>query len=105
MGRLTVAVADASTTIAIEAMWDWWWELAFLAFLWSRLFFEEEGPSLLFTDDESAPFCLENLGALPFRFIADKNICDMGLVWAAPTAMVELGQNGLSDRVEGHVSH
>ena len=71
MGRLTVAVAGSSTTIAMEAMWDWWWELAFLAFLRSRLFLEEEGPSSLLADDESAPFCLENLGALPFRFIAD----------------------------------
>ena len=73
MGRLTVAgsctIADWSTTIAIEA--TWWWELAFLAFLQSRLFLEEEGPSSLLADDESAPFCLENLGALPIRFIAD----------------------------------
>ena len=55
----------------MEATWGWWWELAFLAFLRSRLFLEEEGPSSLLADDESAPFCLENLGALPFRFIAD----------------------------------
>ena len=77
MGRLTIAcrctLADLSTIIAMEAMWDWWWEFpwAFLAFLQSRLFFEEEGPSSLLADDESAPFCLENLGALPFCFIAD----------------------------------
>ena len=71
MGRPTVAVAGASTTIAIEATWDWWWELAFLAFLRSRLILEEEGPSSLLADNESAPFCLENLGALPFRFITD----------------------------------
>ena len=61
MGQLTVAggctIADSSTTIAMEATWDWWWELAFLAFLWSRLFLEEEGPSSLLADDESAPFC------------------------------------------------
>ena len=84
MGRLTVAsgctFADWSTTINIEATWDWWWELAFLAFLQSRLFLEEEGPSSLLADDESAPFCLENLGALPFRFIAD--ILSATWVWS-----------------------
>ena len=84
MGRLNVAggctIADSSTTIAMEATWDWWWELAFLAFLRSHLFLEEEGPSSLLADDESAPFCLENLGALPFRFIAD--ILSATWVWS-----------------------
>ena len=66
VGQLTVAhcciSAVLSTTIADEAKWDWWWEvgatLGFLPFFLSCLFFEEEGPASLDTDEESAPFCL-----------------------------------------------
>ena len=66
-------LAVLSTTIAVEAKWDWWWELpwGFLPFLWSHLFLEEEGPALLVADSESAPFCLKKWGGLPFHFIAD----------------------------------
>ena len=52
-----------------------------------------------------SPFLLREMRGLTFPFYCRYFVCDMGLVWAAPTATVELGQNGLLDCVELHVRH
>ena len=63
------------------------------------------GASIVSCGLRISPLLFKEVRGLTFLFYRRYFVCNMGLIWAAPTAMVEFGQDGCSDRVKRHVCH